>query len=128
MNSIVEKDLEVDNSKSVNEIVTNNIEVIIRIRPLNTKEIEMGISSIITYLGSKSLLLQCPTVGKTDTGLNRVKKKKKTHYEFTNIVSEKETQMSVYSKGPDKILEEVIKGYSGTIFAYGSTGSGKTYT
>ena len=36
--------------------------------------------------------------------------------------------MTVYNKVARPIVENVLKGYNGTIFAYGQTGTGKTYT
>ncbi|KAL4714795.1 hypothetical protein ACJJTC_002654 [Scirpophaga incertulas] len=37
-------------------------------------------------------------------------------------------QMDIYVQTASPIVEEVLKGYNGTIFAYGQTGTGKTYT
>ncbi|KOB69139.1 Uncharacterized protein OBRU01_09867 [Operophtera brumata] len=36
--------------------------------------------------------------------------------------------MDIYVQTASPIVEEVLKGYNGTIFAYGQTGTGKTYT
>ena len=36
--------------------------------------------------------------------------------------------MQVFETVALPIVESVLQGYSGTIFAYGPTGSGKTYT
>lgn len=37
-------------------------------------------------------------------------------------------QIVVYSTVVKPMIEEVIKGYNCTVFAYGQTGTGKTYT
>ena len=37
-------------------------------------------------------------------------------------------QQSVYDESAFPLVESVIKGYNGTIFAYGQTGCGKTHT
>ena len=38
------------------------------------------------------------------------------------------SQQDVYDKGAKFVVDDVLKGYNGTIFAYGQTSSGKTYT
>ncbi|XP_073963886.1 kinesin-like protein 64D isoform X2 [Choristoneura fumiferana] len=38
------------------------------------------------------------------------------------------SQMDIYVQTASPIVEQVLKGYNGTIFAYGQTGTGKTYT
>lgn len=37
-------------------------------------------------------------------------------------------QMDIYIQTASPIIEQVLKGYNGTILAYGQTGTGKTYT
>lgn len=36
--------------------------------------------------------------------------------------------MDVYNRVARPIVENVLEGYNGTIFAYGQTGTGKTFT
>jgi len=38
------------------------------------------------------------------------------------------TQREVYDEGAFPLVESVMTGYNGTIFAYGQTGCGKTHT
>ena len=38
------------------------------------------------------------------------------------------SQETVYNEVGHHIIEEIMAGYNGTLFAYGPTGSGKTYT
>lgn len=38
------------------------------------------------------------------------------------------SQVDVYNLAARPIVENVLEGYNGTIFAYGQTGTGKTYT
>ena len=38
------------------------------------------------------------------------------------------TQKEVYDLAAKPIIDSVLEGYNGTIFAYGQTSSGKTYT
>ncbi|KAJ1774124.1 hypothetical protein LPJ74_000223 [Coemansia sp. RSA 1843] len=49
-------------------------------------------------------------------------------YHFDGVFGPKATQENVYDKIVNPILNEVMQGYNCTIFAYGQTGTGKTYT
>ncbi|KAJ2878037.1 Kinesin- motor protein [Coemansia aciculifera] len=49
-------------------------------------------------------------------------------YNFDGVFGPQTTQEQIYEKIASPILEEVMQGYSCTIFAYGQTGTGKTYT
>ncbi|KAJ2721046.1 hypothetical protein GGI07_004236 [Coemansia sp. Benny D115] len=49
-------------------------------------------------------------------------------YRYDGVFGPKATQEDVYEKIVSPILNEVMQGYNCTIFAYGQTGTGKTYT
>ena len=49
-------------------------------------------------------------------------------FTFDCTYGEDSTQEQVYSDTGYPIVESVIQGYNGTIFAYGQTGTGKTFT
>ncbi|KAJ2493672.1 Kinesin- motor protein [Coemansia sp. RSA 2050] len=49
-------------------------------------------------------------------------------YSFDGVFGPRATQEQIYEKMASPILEEVMQGFSCTIFAYGQTGTGKTYT
>ncbi|KAI9486877.1 MAG: P-loop containing nucleoside triphosphate hydrolase protein [Benjaminiella poitrasii] len=51
-----------------------------------------------------------------------------TIYSFDRIFKEEASQQDVYDSVASPILSDVLNGYSCTIFAYGQTGTGKTYT
>ncbi|KAJ2840812.1 Kinesin- motor protein [Coemansia sp. 'formosensis'] len=51
-----------------------------------------------------------------------------TTYNFDGVFGPRATQEQIYEKIASPILEEVMQGYSCTIFAYGQTGTGKTHT
>jgi type II secretory ATPase GspE/PulE/Tfp pilus assembly ATPase PilB-like protein len=55
--------------------------------------------------------------------------KQQKRFEFDEVFDEKTTQELLYQKLKlDNLIKKVIEGYNATIFAYGPTGSGKTYT
>ncbi|XP_071488946.1 uncharacterized protein [Diadema antillarum] len=49
-------------------------------------------------------------------------------YTFDRVFVEDETTQDVYEEIAQPIVESAMDGYDGTIFAYGQTASGKTYT
>lgn len=55
---------------------------------------------------------------------NKVSKK----FTFDKVFSPASTQLDVYNVVIRPMLKEVLAGYSCTVFAYGQTGTGKTYT
>ena len=54
--------------------------------------------------------------------------KKYTNFKFEGVLSPTITQVDVYDIVAKPIVESALKGYPGTIFAYGPTNSGKTHT
>ena len=49
-------------------------------------------------------------------------------FTFDMVFGPKSTQKSVFEYIGAPVVDEVFKGYNGTIFAYGQTSSGKTHT
>ena len=49
-------------------------------------------------------------------------------FRFDRILGENATQADVYDSAAQEIVSDVLKGYNGTILAYGQTGAGKTHT
>eukprot|EP00118_Oscarella_pearsei_P008574 m.45083 g.45083 ORF g.45083 m.45083 type:complete len:132 (+) comp33564_c0_seq3:215-610(+) len=59
-----------------------------------------------------------------------LKKSGEGHKEFTfdAVYDWNSKQMDLYNETFRPIVESVLEGYNGTIFAYGQTGTGKTFT
>ena len=93
----------------------DNVKVFVRIRPLLSEEEIQN--------GSKSVALQ----GTDSLVLSREDQDPKG-FTFDRILDEQTTQEEVFDIVGKPIAESCMKGYNGTILAYGMTGSGKTYT
>ncbi|OMJ89654.1 hypothetical protein SteCoe_8201 [Stentor coeruleus] len=94
------------------------IGVVVRVRPLLSKELKANSlnNRIDINLAEKSITI-----------LSDQKQQKR--FEFDEVFDEKTTQEHLYQKLKlDNLIKKVIEGYNATIFAYGPTGSGKTYT
>ena len=93
----------------------DNVKVAIRIRPQNEKETqESGKSCISVQDSHKTLTLD-------------IKPDKKS-FTFDHIASEDSSQADLFQMIGVPISNSCLSGYNGTIFAYGQTGAGKTYT
>ena len=60
-------------------------------------------------------------IGHLDKGANRA-------FQFDRVFDRKAKQMDIYKQMVQPVVEEVLQGYNCTIFAYGQTGTGKTFT
>ena len=49
-------------------------------------------------------------------------------YDFDSVFDETSTQEEVYKSTAAPLVRSVMEGFCATVFAYGATGSGKTYT
>ena len=49
-------------------------------------------------------------------------------FTFYGVFGPESTQDNIFKECGEPIVDDVLRGYNGTIFAYGQTGSGKTYT
>ena len=49
-------------------------------------------------------------------------------FTFDSVYDGSSSQKDIYSKVADPVVNSVMQGYNGTIFAYGQTGTGKTFT
>lgn len=95
------------------EGTTENVKVFIRIRPQNENELEEESSNFIK-LDRNFITLNKSGVEKT--------------FKFYKIFDDKSSQIDVYRTIAAPVVEKAFSGYNGTIFAYGQSGTGKTYT
>ncbi|CEF65719.1 Kinesin heavy chain [Strongyloides ratti] len=86
------------------------IQVCCRIRPLNETEKKNGYQFIPKFPSKESIIVG----GKT--------------YNFDRVFDPSCNQQQVYEGSAYHIVQDVLSGYNGTVFAYGQTSSGKTHT
>lgn len=60
--------------------------------------------------------------------MDNLQGKNKKTYKYDRVISKDSTQSDVYEITAKPIINDVLNGFNGTIFAYGQTASGKTYT
>ncbi|XP_058044857.1 kinesin-like protein KIF11 [Ahaetulla prasina] len=97
-----------------------NIQVVVRCRPFNVSERKANSYSVVECdHGRKEITVR--TGGMAD------KTSRKT-YTFDMVFGAQAKQIDVYRSVVYPILDEVLMGYNCTVFAYGQTGTGKTFT
>uniref|UniRef100_A0A673ZT42 Kinesin family member 11 n=1 Tax=Salmo trutta TaxID=8032 RepID=A0A673ZT42_SALTR len=97
-----------------------NIQVVVRCRPFNNAERKTAAHGVIdTVENRKEINVRTGGIGD--------KAARKT-YTFDMVFGPSAKQIDVYKSVVCPILDEVIGGYNCTVFAYGQTGTGKTFT
>jgi len=103
----------------------NNIKVAIRCRRRNEREIQEGSPIIVTSQGPKSQSLVIETAP-TTSSLGIVTLPQTRTYPFDVVFGPEADQAMIYQDLVSPMLEDVLKGFNCTLFAYGQTGTGKT--
>uniref|UniRef100_A0A8C6NJT7 Kinesin-like protein n=1 Tax=Nothobranchius furzeri TaxID=105023 RepID=A0A8C6NJT7_NOTFU len=98
---------------------SDNVKVVVRCRPLNQKEKVMGSKQAVVVDEIRGTI----TVNKLETPHELPKT-----FTFDTVFGPDSKQLDVYNLTARPIIDSVLEGYNGTIFAYGQTGTGKTFT
>ncbi|XP_010531348.1 PREDICTED: kinesin-like protein KIN-14A isoform X2 [Tarenaya hassleriana] len=93
-----------------------NIRVFCRCRPLNKEETSSGCSTIADFDGAND----------GELGITTGNSFKKT-FKFDRVFTPKDGQVDVFADASPLVVS-VLDGYNVCIFAYGQTGTGKTFT
>ncbi|CAG8501729.1 21252_t:CDS:10 [Gigaspora margarita] len=114
-----------------------NIKVVVRCRPLNSRELARGAKCLIRMEGNQTIITR-PT-DTSDPGNAKVANKKgeedvksftfdKSYWSFDKNDSNYATQAHLYNDLGEDLLNHAFGGYNTCIFAYGQTGAGKSYS
>ena len=94
------------------------VKVALRCRPMADGERKDGHKEIVKVLPERGEVIVKSPKGSED---DRV-------YTFDMVFEPTCEQESIFKQSALPIIESVLEGYNGTIFAYGQTGTGKTHT
>ncbi|KNA17946.1 hypothetical protein SOVF_075270 [Spinacia oleracea] len=104
----------------------SRILVFVRLRPMMKKEREAGCRSCIRVVNRSDVYLTEFASDSNDyLRLNRLRGR---HFSFDAAFHETASQLDVYSTTTADLVEAVLQGRNGSVFCYGATGAGKTYT
>ena len=93
------------------------IKVVIRCRPMSKNEIRDGRDRVVSMIHDKGEIL-----------VQRQTDDVPKQFTFDHVYDWNSRQDNVFDDVAYPIIENVMDGYNGTIFAYGQTGTGKTFT
>ncbi|XP_043692074.1 kinesin-like protein KIN-14S isoform X5 [Telopea speciosissima] len=101
-----------------NEVIElkGNIRVFCRCRPLNQDEIESGLSSVVDFNPCQDSELQ---INCSDSS--------RKQFKFDHVFGPHENQEAIFAQ-TSPVVTSVLDGFNVCIFAYGQTGTGKTFT
>ncbi|XP_066878280.1 kinesin-like protein KIF19 isoform X4 [Kogia breviceps] len=100
--------------------------VALRVRPISTAELEEGATLIAHKVAEQMVVLMDPMEDPDD--ILRAHRSREKSYLFDVAFDFTATQEMVYQATTKSLIEGIISGYNATVFAYGPTGCGKTYT
>ena len=121
-----------------------NIVVAVRVRPFTSQEVERGedVSAFeiqpsthtliqrLTSQTSKKSRIPIPSSSSSLTSLSSAPSPAATplHFQCDRLFTSDDSTAAVYDGCVRSIVDSALRGMNGTIFAYGQTASGKTYT
>jgi hypothetical protein len=89
-----------------------NVNVVLRVRPLNQKEIARGASCCLDFIpNKKDVHLTMSSETSSAHGLNK--------FTFDKVFDTNSQQKDIYDFAARPIIDSVLEGFNGTIFAYG---------
>ncbi|KAF8454469.1 kinesin motor domain-containing protein [Kalaharituber pfeilii] len=92
----------------------NTIKVVARFRPQNAVEIREGGEPVVTFHSEDT----CEINSKEAAG----------SFTFDRVFGMSSKQADVFNFSIKSTVDDILNGYNGTVFAYGQTGAGKSYT
>lgn len=102
------------------ETSRENIEVSVRFRPLNSRELKQSSNKITFDIDTENNSLKI---------LNSLSNRDEEHtFFFDHVFDEHIAQETIFTQVAENAVSWVKEGYNATIFTYGPTGSGKTFT
>ncbi|KAH7283215.1 hypothetical protein KP509_35G066100 [Ceratopteris richardii] len=101
------------------------IMVYVRMRPMSRSEKDAGARCCVRVVNKQDVYL---AEFASETDYLRLKRLKGRHFVFDAAFPDAAGQEEVYNVSTADIVEGVLQGRNGTVFCYGATGAGKTYT
>jgi kinesin family protein 3/17 len=102
-----------------------SVKVVVRCRPLNAREKKLNCAkSVDIRAESGQIQLKKPV----DNRLHLLDEAPPKLFTFDAVYDDDSEQRAVFLDTGSPLVESVLEGYNGTVFAYGQTGCGKTFS
>lgn len=103
--------------------MSENVKVVVRFRPFNKKEDKDQLNDFKLNIDSDRGVIDISYPPENNRSASS------THqFVFDNLFDEKTSQKDIFDLVAKNAIEWVSEGYNSTIFSYGNTGSGKSFT
>ncbi|XP_055534442.1 kinesin-like protein KIF18A [Wyeomyia smithii] len=115
---------------------STNIRVAVRVRPFNKRELEQNQRNIIKVLDRTTLMFD-PDEDEDEFFFHGMKQthrditkrvKKKLSMEYDDVFDAEATNENIFQNCTKPLVQSVMNGYNCSVFVYGATGAGKTFT
>nr|XP_019536799.2 kinesin-like protein KIF18A isoform X1 [Aedes albopictus] len=115
---------------------SKNIRVAVRVRPLNRRELEQNQRNIIKVLDHTTLMFD-PDEDEDEFFFHGMKQthrditkrvKKKLTMEYDDVFDAEANNEAIFETCTKPLVQSVMDGYNCSVFVYGATGAGKTFT
>jgi kinesin family protein 18/19 len=104
-----------------------NILVAVRCRPLSQRETELSNTETVKIMDNKIVVLLDPIEYNGPNNVFKNRSREQT-YAFDFAFDKYSTQLQLFENTTKFLIDGVVNGFNATVFAYGATGAGKTYT
>ncbi|XP_074598483.1 kinesin-like protein KIF3B [Brevipalpus obovatus] len=101
-----------------------SVKVCVRCRPMTEKEISQGHERVVEMDPKKGIVTLHPLGNANKSSSSNMLKQ----FTFDAVYDWNSRQADVYDEVARPLVDSVLEGFNGTVFAYGQTGTGKTYT
>ncbi|NXV52602.1 KI18B protein, partial [Uria aalge] len=109
-----------------------SVTVVVRVRPSAPCERERAAHPVLRVVDQHILVFNPEEPGGASGGVLPARgpkhQGKDLKFAFDRVFGEKATQEEVFQHTTRDVLDSVLNGYNCSVFAYGATGAGKTYT
>ncbi|KAF2896660.1 hypothetical protein ILUMI_09509 [Ignelater luminosus] len=107
--------------RSIRSAHNESVQVVVRCRPISQKESDSGCTTVVNVFPSRGVIeVQNPNA--------KSENEKTKMFTYDAVYDMSSTQQSIYDETVRPLVASVLEGYNGCVFAYGQTGTGKTYT
>lgn len=107
-------------TKSGNTVKNECVQVVVRSRPMSNKELGGNFQNVVDVFQTRGVI--------EIINPNEVSKENRKAFTYDAVYDANSTQQSVYDEIVRPLVSSVMEGFNGCVFAYGQTGTGKTYT
>ncbi|XP_047479643.1 uncharacterized protein LOC125032518 [Penaeus chinensis] len=113
-----------------------NLKVVVRVRPQNAKELDCNARCIVKLVDDHMMVFDPKEeqdefffrgVRQRTRDLNK-RQNKEQKFVFERVFGEDSTNEQIYEETTRDLVDTLLNGYNCSVFAYGATGAGKTFT